>query len=65
MNIYEFGNEDSISKLDVIDQFNGASKFFKDGNKKWASGFFGTACLWDQKGVGGKSFKFDKEDFER
>ena len=65
INIYEFANEDSISKLDTIDHITGPIEFFKNNNKERASGFFGTASLWDQKGVGGKFFKFDKEDFEK
>lgn len=65
INIYEFGNEDSASELDTIDRITGPIEFFKNNNKERASGFFGTASLWNQKGVGGKFFKFDKEDFEK
>ena len=39
INIYEFANEDSISKLDTIDHITGPIEFFKNNNKERASGF--------------------------
>ena len=57
INIYEFGNKESASKLDTIDHITGPIEFFKNNNKKRASGFFRTASLWNQKEIGGKFFQ--------
>jgi len=65
INVYELGKEKDFSKIKTIEKINGPIVFFKDNNLERAKGFFGTASLWEKKGVGGKFFKFDKEDFQR
>tara|TARA_B100002051_G_C16695401_1_gene617842 strand:- start:185 stop:1567 length:1383 start_codon:yes stop_codon:yes gene_type:complete len=65
INVYELGKEKDFSKIETINKVNGPIEFFKNSNPERAKGFFGTASLWEKKGVGGKFFKFDKEDFQK
>jgi len=65
INVYELGKEKDFSKIDSINKINGPIEFFKGTNPERGKGFFGTASLWEQKGVGGKFFKFDEEDFQK
>lgn len=62
INVYEYGKENNQSQIKTIDEINGPIKFFYGSNPERSAGFFGTAGLWRQKGVGGKFFKFDKSD---
>lgn len=62
INVYEYGKENNETEINTIDEIKGPIEFFKGSNRERIGGFFGTAGLWREKGVGGKFFKFDKND---
>ena len=62
VHVFEHGKSFDQSLFETINDINGPIKFYYNTNKERAKGFFGTACLWSTKVVGGKFFKFDEED---
>lgn len=61
--VFEKGDKNKPNKLNTIDKFTGPFKYGQNNNPERLSGAYGTAQAWNTKGVGGKLWKYENEDF--